>query len=342
MLSSVCTAEGFVELRRAANLYSAPSSSSLVLGRMRAGTELIEIGGGSKQKGYWRVQNNSGLEGFVYQTLGKYTPYVPNLIYSQSDCDVHLPYGLPTTPDQLICRLGYVVGYSYQYNIPTWVAYRADLDSANTNGAVRQDDFVVDLAVAEQNHRVGESVYENTGYDKAHMAPPSLIDKTQLLNDQTFLMTNITPQRPWFNRDVFGNKGVWGAIEDSVACWLKTGERKEIYVISGAIVSDTPEYLGELVAIPSGFYKIILDMESLHSIAFYIEDQEASVNDALNLPDYITTIDAIEAASGINVLNTLQDPIENLVEASIGLISDWPLYDRHKSLGCVVRPAQGQ
>ena len=149
-----------------------------------------------------------------------------------------------------------------------WVAYSVTYSSSHSNGGKRLDNFAEDLSLSDINTRVQDDGYEHSGYDRGHMAPSSLIDETQIANDQTFLMTNMTPQRPWFNRDVGNYKGVWGAIEDSVSCWLKEKLRSRIYVIAGVILGPDPEFINGGIAIPQGFYKVVLDLETMEAIGF--------------------------------------------------------------------------
>lgn len=333
----VVRAEGYIETRRSANLYTLPTNKSAVIQKLEAGVILREIGGGEREKGYWKVELEGAKRGYIYQTLGKFSPYSPSALYAQSDCEKYLLYGIPTKVDQLLCRIGYVSGYSYKYRIPIWVAYIATYESSQSNLATRQDNFVEDISIAPGQYRVTKEDYDNSGYDRGHMAPSSLIDQTQLSNDQTFLMTNIVPQRPWINRDVFSNKGVWGAIEDSVSCWIKLKERKRLYIISGVTFSDNFEVVGNGVAVPKGLYKIVMDLESMEVISFFIEDQEKSKNDAENLNSYVKNIDYIEDMSGVDFFSTIAPEIQDKIESNVPPMGQWLFYDRQPEVGCLKR-----
>jgi endonuclease G len=330
-------AEGYLELRRKASLYAQPDSKSMVIQELDSGLKLREIGGGVKDKGYWKVEIDGGRYGYIYQTLGRFTSYNPSALYLQSNCSEYLPYGIPKKVDQVLCRLGYVSGYSYQHKIPMWVAYTVTYSSSQSDIAIRNDKFLEDISLSPGQYRVLSTDYENSGYDKGHMAPSSLIDATQLSNDQTFLMSNIVPQRPWINRDVYANKGVWGAIEDSVSCWVKLKEHNRLYVISGVITSPSPAIIGNGVTVPQGFFKIIIDLESMESISFIIEDQEKSKDDADNLMNYVRTIDYIEGKSGMDFFNSIDMPVQEVIESSKPNIDEWRFYDRQPELGCVIR-----
>ena len=71
--------------------------------------------------------------------------------------------------------------------------------------------------------------------------------------DESFLMSNMSPQAPGFNR------GIWASLENIVRDWALDNE--EVYVVTGPVLADGPfETIGEnKVAIPKRYFKVILD-----------------------------------------------------------------------------------
>ena len=92
---------GYLHVRKASNIYSQPSSKSSVVLRVGGGTILNEVGGGNKTSGYWKVKTSTGVSGYIYQSRGRFTPYAPSLRYAQSECELHILFGLPTVPEKL-------------------------------------------------------------------------------------------------------------------------------------------------------------------------------------------------------------------------------------------------
>ena len=91
------------------------------------------------------------------------------------------------------------------------------------------------------------------------MAPAASMDFNQKSLDESFLMSNMTAQLPGFNQQL------WKHLKSYVRDWAIS--RKKIYVISGTIYCDI-NTIGRGVAIPSFFYKAIIDMNTLETIGW--------------------------------------------------------------------------
>ena len=71
--------------------------------------------------------------------------------------------------------------------------------------------------------------------------------------DETFLMSNVSPQKPSFNRN-----GLWRKLETKVREWVVSKE--ELIVIVGGILTDGLQKLpNQKVSIPKYYFKIIMD-----------------------------------------------------------------------------------
>jgi len=155
--------------------------------------------------------------------------------------------------------------------------------------------------------------YSKSGFDRGHCAPSASIDYTASANSETFFYTNMFPQLPGFNRDMFGHKGVWGYLENEVRQWAR--EKNRLYVISGAYVPEGSRTIGQGVAIPSHFFKVIVNPLGPEVIAFWMPHEEDS---KYNASQYLVSIDFIEAATGLDILSLVQDEQEDVIEAKIG------------------------
>ena len=107
--------------------------------------------------------------------------------------------------------------------------------------------------------------YTRSGYDRGHMSPNHVIDvyfgaDAQL---ETFLMSNVVPQRHTLNA------GVWEKIEMLEA---DTYEPKfgEMWVIIGPVFGATPEVLTDGVQVPEACFRIWVRQEqgTPHVLAF--------------------------------------------------------------------------
>ena len=120
---------------------------------------------------------------------------------------------------------------------------------------------------------------------------------------ESFYLSNMTPQIPGFNR------GIWKNAEAGVR---KFAGRSEVYVYTGPIYSDVIFYIGDQVAIPSHFYKIIYSLKDKAAFSVIIPN----VADRDNYMKYAVSVDEVEKQTGIDFLAFLDDGIEVVVEAN--------------------------
>ncbi|MDD5529054.1 MAG: DNA/RNA non-specific endonuclease [bacterium] len=221
-------------------------------------------------------------------------------------------YLLPsyTTGNDIIKHTGYTLKYVEKYEQPEWVAYK--LTAEMTKGTCkRTDNFRPDSMV--KTGSAEPSDYKNSGYDRGHLAPAGDMKWSEKAMSESFYMSNMSPQKPDFNR------GVWEKLEEQVRQWAK--DNQEIYVVSGPILSKNLPTIGKnKVAVPSYFYKVILDSKEpeIKGIGFVLPNQ-SSTNP---LTTYAVTIDSVETLTGIDFFPAIPDTLENTIESSIQ-ISKW-------------------
>ncbi|EIE5875671.1 DNA/RNA non-specific endonuclease [Vibrio parahaemolyticus] len=220
-------------------------------------------------------------------------------------CGQHLDKGIPSSnSDQFLCRDGYAVGYNYNTKNADWVAYHITAESVNiTNkrsNAFQEDTEMPDYA------RSTLADYKGSGYDRGHLAPSATMDFTQESMKQSFLMSNMSPQLPGFNR--VG----WRVLEEHV--------RDLANVVTGPIYQGNEGTIGNGVVIPSAFYKVILDPSFDEAIAFIVPHRDVSSSELAN---FITTIDEVERQTGLDFFAQTPDSIEDNME-SVKWEEMWP------------------
>ncbi|MDQ6994780.1 MAG: DNA/RNA non-specific endonuclease [Mariprofundaceae bacterium] len=204
---------------------------------------------------------------------------------------------------------GYMVGYSEWRENPLWVTYHLK-PILKKKKLKRPSRFKEDY---RSLRRVNHNDYLNSGYDRGHMAPNYAISNIYGREGQldTFLMTNITPQRPNLNQKL------WQRLEDveanKFALWFK-----DLWVITGPIFDDKVTTLKSGVEIPDAFYKIYIvpprKKGDAPKVLSFIIPQTVRGNESLT--KYVSSIDKIEELTGFDFLSKLDDPLENKVEAS--------------------------
>jgi endonuclease G len=214
----------------------------------------------------------------------------------------------PTRPESTFTELensGYLVGYSEARKDPLWAAYRLfALDDPQT--LPRPSRFKLD---ARTQARVRHEDYTGSGYDRGHLAPNFAIASRygRAAQLETFLMSNICPQCPGLNQET------WEAFEKLEANEY-ADDFEEIWVITGPIFTDD-NALPSGIAIPSQFYKIVVDEEgSRPSILALIMTQQT--HGRAPLRQFLTTVDRIEELTGLDFFAELPDELESKLEAS--------------------------
>ncbi|HGY9610440.1 DNA/RNA non-specific endonuclease [Vibrio harveyi] len=226
-------------------------------------------------------------------------------------CGQHLDKGMPSTnSDQFLCRDGYAVGYNYDTKSADWVAYHITAESVNITNK-RRNSFKEDTEMPDYA-RSTLADYKGSGYDRGHLAPSATMDFTRESMKQSFLMSNMSPQLPGFNR--VG----WRVLEEHVRDLAN--EYNELYVVTGPIYQGNEGTIGNGVVIPSAFYKVILDPSFDEAIAFIVPHRDVSSSELAN---FITTIDEVERQTGLDFFAQTPDSIEDNME-SVKWEEMWP------------------
>ena len=206
---------------------------------------------------------------------------------------------------------GFILGYSDLRGNPLWVEYALTL-AAHAPSLKRPNRFETDW---RSINRVSHDSYQNSGYDRGHMAPNYAISHLYGREGQadSFLMTNVTPQKAKLNQQL------WQHLEETEINHFAKIFGK-VWVITGPVFSGTVERLSSdwTVEIPDAFFKIYIT-EASHgnapvALAFLMPQ---TVNGHEPLAQFVTSIDNIEMQTGIDFFAELDDRIEAHLEAAI-------------------------
>lgn len=216
-------------------------------------------------------------------------------------------YFLPTsTKGNVVHHNFYSLSYSEEHEQAEWVAYELK-KSHLANNDFRRPYFEVDPKVATKSAHWRN--YKNSGYDRGHLCPAGDRAFSKVAYNETFLTSNITPQRHDFNA------GVWNRLEQQVRFWASNYDG--VYVVTGGVLKDNIGSIGtENVTVPESFYKIIYDHNhgDAKMIAFLMSHNESDKP----LQSFTTSVDDIENLTGIDFFPELEDRIENKLEAQRG------------------------
>ena len=212
--------------------------------------------------------------------------------------------------NQIVHRKGYSLSYSETHEQPDWVYY--ELTSAEVNGNYpRKDNFREDLSIFTGSASLKD--YKGSGFDRGHLAPAADMKWSQQAMSESFLMSNMSPQNPGFNR------GIWKRLESQVRQWAL--ENGSIHIVTGGVLTSSSDFIGfNKVAVPKFYYKIVLDYNStdMKGIGFLMPNNKSSKP----IQNYVVSIDKVEEVTGIDFFYKLPDNIEDKIENKSD-ISKW-------------------
>lgn len=195
-----------------------------------------------------------------------------------------MPYGQPNDQSNLeICHKGYFTEYDYNDHIPVFVGWRVTKDmsiSCNSrNGSFKQDPLAM-------NKDVPSSAYDNTGYDRGHMANAGDFYSDNQEETESFYMTNILPQDPTNNRS--GWKYL-ESVERNLAY-----QYGNIQIYAGDKILSSTKKIND-VTVPDYLWKVIY-IESLNqTISVFVPNTPIKYADILK---YRTSVSDIEERIG--------------------------------------------
>ncbi len=245
---------------------------------------------------------------------------------------VHLNMGNPSgavtstnaPTNYLMEKPQYALSYHRDKGIPNWVSWH--VDASWLGSTPRQNDFRADNTLPTDWYRVGSTSYTGSGFDRGHNCPSADRTRTVTDNSATFFMTNMIPQAP------DNNQGPWVRLEDYTRTLVNQGN--ECYVIMGQYGTGGTGSNGfrstidnGRVTVPNRIWKVIVVLPaasgddatrvttSTRVIAVDMPNTQGIRNN--NWGMYRTTVDAIEAAAGVDVLSRVPASIQAVIESRV-------------------------
>ncbi len=204
-------------------------------------------------------------------------------------------YGTPAA-DQIVINRYYTIGYSYFFRQAKWALEIVDPDKTDVG---RMETFRPDYRIP-QIFRADLADYEKSGYDRGHLVASANQAETELQNSETFLLSNMSPQKPEFNR------GLWKDLEEAIRTLDAKKEILETYVICGPVflfdhkveTIGSKDDNGVTLPIPHSYFKSVLVEDNKGKLlmwSFIIPNKKADKP----LADYRVTTAKAEQYAGL-------------------------------------------
>lgn len=216
---------------------------------------------------------------------------------------------LPTSTTNAIYKhTTYTLSYSEEHEQAEWIAYFLDKED------VKYVNYERPFFEVDKNVKTGSAHwrnYKNSGYNKGHLLPAGDRRKSYQEYEETFLTSNISPQKYHFN------SGVWNRLEQKVRYWAEKYDG--IYVVTAGVLTDNLHTIGyEKVAVPEYFYKVLLTEDKKKMIGFLVPHKKSNKP----LYQFVVAVDEIEKMTELDFFPDLEDTIENNLEATSDY-KDW-------------------
>lgn len=240
------------------------------------------------------------------------------------------PFGMPQHAPgwdhgftEFVVRDGYALEHSGQYRIPLWVCERLVPEHLDSRFP-RKDHFRADPELSGPRAELAD--YKGSGYARGHHAPAEDHAWSKRLLDETFYLSNMSPQLGGFN------SGVWSQVEKRVR--TMAADSAVTWVITGALLYDPEEEqaatadgwveyftIGAGVAVPTHLFKIVVseqDNGDIEAVAFVIAN--AKPPSPYSHADFIKPVRWIEERSGLDFMPELEPAQSQRLEARAGQI----------------------
>jgi endonuclease G, mitochondrial len=224
----------------------------------------------------------------------------------------------------LMVKNAFTLSYNKNKGIANWVSWH--LSTAWKGPTDRQNDFRPDPNLPQNWYEVTPSDYARTGFDRGHLCPSDDRDGTLEDNQETFFMTNMTPQAPDHNR------GIWKTLEDFGR--ILTQQGNEVYIIAGTIgeggtgTNGFAKTIGknDNITVPASLWKIIVVLPVGQNDVLRINENTRII--AVNIPNdnsvgtnswknYRVSVDELERLTGYDFLSNVSTEIQAVIEGRV-------------------------
>ncbi|PSC75639.1 Mitochondrial nuclease [Micractinium conductrix] len=221
-------------------------------------------------------------------------------------------YGMPVG-DRLRLFSDYAASFDTRLRNPRWVLEHVTAAGLAVKGGTRADSQFQEDAGIERRFRSKLEDFRGSGFDRGHMAPAANHKGSQAAMDDTFTLTNMSPQvGAGFNRDY------WARFERFVQDLAKRCD--DVWIVTGPLYlpqrSPTPQATGapgyhmqhpmigtppQLMAVPSHYFKVVLGEYSggrRAAVGAFVMPN-AAIDPEVPLASFAVPIGALEEVAGL-------------------------------------------
>jgi len=221
-----------------------------------------------------------------------------------------MQFGFPGNTN-LKLRQNYVLSYDTRNKNPIWVfEHLTKENTCKTENSCDRDnfDFCEDQTIVDK-FRATNKDFKRSGFDRGHLAAAANHRAQAKWMEETFLLSNISPQTPALNQIL------WNNLERYTRSLCHHFE--DVYVCSGPLYLPHREGDNKLyvkyqvlepnhVAVPTHFFKVIAcQKRGNFDVLCYVMPNTNITNPDQPIDNFLTPLDSVEKASGLTILPAL-------------------------------------
>ncbi|NJM80032.1 MAG: DNA/RNA non-specific endonuclease [Flavobacterium sp.] len=241
--------------------------------------------------------------------------------------DSNLTFGNPSdastsNANYFLSRSQYTLSYNNNRGTSNWVSWH--LSSAWTGSTPRCDCFKSDTALPSNFYSPDTNDYVGSGFDRGHLCASADRNGNTTDNEATYFTSNIAPQAP------DNNQKSWADFEIYLRSLTAAGN--EVHIIAGVAGSGGTGSNGAAttisnsrITVPDSFWKVALILPNGSNDITRVTTSTRVI--AINVPNdqgistswtsFRTSVNAIEALTGYDLLENISDSVENVIEARV-------------------------
>jgi len=210
-----------------------------------------------------------------------------------------LRYGAPVC-DEILTGRYFTIGYSWYFRQAKWTLEIVNRNNYLLTEADRMNNFRADIRIPRR-FRAGLKAFRRSGYDRGHLVASANNDILEIQNSETFLLSNMSPQNPDFNRRI------WRELEEAIRTLNDKEDVLETYVLTCPVfyfdrkvetIGDDEDEYGIDVPVPHAFIKSVLAEDDKGKLKLWTFAMENKKLDG-DLKDYlVVTYDAEQIVGG--------------------------------------------
>ena len=223
----------------------------------------------------------------------------------------------------LMEKPSYSLSYNNSKRTANWVSWH--LDQNDIGYSDRQNNFRKDDELPTSWYQVKASDYKKSGFDRGHLCPSADRTSSSTANSSTFLMSNMIPEAPKHNRQT------WAQLERFTRDLVAEGN--EVYVMMGcygAGGTGSKGYAKSLhgadIQVPTRIWKVLVVLPKGNNDLNRINTKTRVI--AVDTPNnnfvdsnwriYLTSVNAIEKATGYDLMNRVSIGVQQVLEGKVG------------------------